>query len=100
MIKPLSKVDFSFTSMHRKMNEVIETVNNMELDQPTPTSAGDSKPPNHSCTAEIIAELERLWDEFHNSPDEIEGSRLMELNRRSNVLADRIKQYKAKETQL
>lgn len=68
----------------------------MELDQPTPTSSGDSKPPKHSCTAEIIAELERL-KEIHRevvywgdgSPSDLD-----------NYLSDRQAELKAKETQL
>lgn len=67
--------------------------NGMELDQPTPTSAGDSKPPEHSCTAEIIAELEELRLRIQPPRNDPET----EFYR---YLVKRVEQLKAKETQL
>lgn len=53
-----------FVEWIKESFEAYGQVTDMEQAKPKSQDKVNSEPPNHSCTAEIIAELERVYDEF------------------------------------
>lgn len=89
--EPPEKYADAYYEYHERGNDMV-----LKVDRHTEVT---SKPPKHSCTAEIIAELERVLDEINvfqeHAPEPNET-----LKRINKAIFKRLNHYKAKETQL